>query len=255
MKPVDFRPPGCAQCAQGTDLDFDFTLAFQPIVDLHQRTIHSYEALARMPGTDSAGPVFAHVNESNQYRFDQVCRVKAIKLAAELQIPTLVNINFLPTAIYQPARCLRTTLEAAKTYQFPIERIVFEFTENLEVKNHDHINNIVDHYRDQGFKTAMDDFGAGYSGLSLLADINVDKIKLDRALIIAIHNQPKRQIMIKHLCRMAAELNIEVTAEGVEQYEELSCLADLGVRYFQGFYFARPQIEALPVVDERCFIL
>ena len=81
------------------------------------------------------GAVLAQVNEANRYRFDQSCRVKAIKGAAELGLAERLSINFLPNAIYRPEICIRTTLEAARTHGFPLERIIFEVTEGERVED------------------------------------------------------------------------------------------------------------------------
>jgi EAL domain-containing protein (putative c-di-GMP-specific phosphodiesterase class I) len=112
--PSDYWPLiSCGACADGAGLDFSFSMAFQPIVNTATRQIYSQEALVRGVRNESAAEVFTHVNESNLYRFDQACRVKAIKLAAELNISTLLNVNFMPNAVYRPELCIRTTLDAA----------------------------------------------------------------------------------------------------------------------------------------------
>ena len=104
-------------------------MAFQPIVDVKTRQIFAYEALVRGLNNESASAVFSLVNETNRYRFDQTCRVKAVKLASALGMTCNLSINFMPNAVYRPELCIRTTLQAAETYSFPIERIIFEITE------------------------------------------------------------------------------------------------------------------------------
>ncbi|MEI6116563.1 MAG: EAL domain-containing protein, partial [Burkholderiales bacterium] len=92
----------CNRCKELDDLDFDFCFAYQPIVDFHARNIFAHEALVRGINGESAFSVLAKVNDDNRYRFDQSCRVKAIKLAAELGMQELLSINFLPHAVYEP---------------------------------------------------------------------------------------------------------------------------------------------------------
>jgi EAL domain-containing protein (putative c-di-GMP-specific phosphodiesterase class I) len=123
---------GCRGCT-GSPLDFEITMAFQPIVDVNARTIFAYEALVR--GTDGApvGDILARVNDENRYAFDQRCRVLAVEMAAELGMREKLSINFMPNAVYEPSRCLRTTLEAARRTGFPIENIIFETTEDERV--------------------------------------------------------------------------------------------------------------------------
>lgn len=243
--PQNYRPLGCAECAKGVDLGFDFTMAFQPIVNMRNGDIFAHEALARGLNNEPAGVVFKQVNASNQYRFDQACRVKAVKLASELAMPSLLSINFMPNAVYRPELCIRTTLDAAERYGFPVERIIFEFTEAEEVVDIAHLRGIVEHYKLQGFKTAIDDFGAGFAGLNLLAEVQTDLVKLDMALLRDIDKDKRRQTIVKHAIHMCRELGVEVIAEGIETYEELALIGDLGVDLVQGYYISRPVFQAL----------
>ncbi len=247
-KPGDFREIACAECANGEALGFDFSMAFQPIVDIRKREVFAYEALARGLGGEPAGAVFEHVNESNLYRFDQTCRVKAIQLASRLNIPCLLSINFMPNAIYRPELCIRTTLAAAEQYQFPSDQLLFEFNEREEVVDANHILNIIEHYHSLNFKVALDDFGAGFSGLNLLADVTPDYIKLDMALIRGVDACRTRQVIISSIVTMCHELGVTVIAEGIETTGELKTLGELGIELMQGFLLARPAFEALPEI-------
>lgn len=244
----DFRDLTCRECAGGAGLGFDFSMAFQPIVNVTTSTVYAYEALVRGPGGAPAAEVFAQVNASNRYRFDQTCRVKAVKLAAELGVPSLLSINFLPNAVYRPELCIRTTLAAAETYGFPIERMIFEITEGEKVDDLPHLQGIVTHYKARGFRTAIDDFGAGYAGLNFLASIRTDLVKLDMALIRGIEQDRTRQAIVRGLLQVCADLETIVIAEGVETEAEFTTLRTFGVELFQGHYFARPAFEALPPV-------
>lgn len=248
-----YRKLGCSQCLEGVGLDFDFSFAFQPIVNAADASIFAYEALARGLEGQGAATVFANVNPTNLYAFDQACRTRAIALAVELGLDCKLNINFTPNAIYRPELCIRTTLEAARAFDFPPEQIVFEVTEGEKVVDHDHLRNIFETYRELGFGTAIDDFGAGYSGLNLLAEYQPHFIKLDRALISNIHQHRARQIICRGILQVCYELDIVVLAEGVECREEYLWLRDAGVTLFQGYYFARPGFRCLPEVDPACF--
>ncbi|WP_417509781.1 EAL domain-containing protein [Methylophaga sp.] len=239
----------CQSCTEDNNLDFDFTMAFQPIINCSNETIYGYEALVRGINNESAYSVISRVNDSNRYLFDQLCRVKAISLASKLNITSMLSINFLPNAVYVPERCIRTTFEAAKQYDLPTERIMFEFTEVEKIDDTEHVKRIVDYYQSLGFKTAVDDFGSGYSGLNLLADFQTDIIKLDMALIRHIDSNKVRQAIIKNCITMFDELNITTLAEGIETYEEYAWLRDAGIELMQGYYFAKPGFESLPEID------
>jgi EAL domain-containing protein (putative c-di-GMP-specific phosphodiesterase class I) len=104
-----------------------------------------------------------------------------------------------------------------------------------------------------GFITAVDDFGAGNSGLGLLADFQTNIIKLDMGLIRDIHKDTNRQIIIRNVLAMLRELNITALAEGIEVIEEMEWLRDSGVELMQGYLFAKPAFEQLPEVDFNAF--
>lgn len=241
----------CQSCNKDNRLDFDFTMAFQPIVNCGNNTIYGYEALVRGINNESAYSVISKLNDKNRYLFDQLCRVKAISLASQLNITSILSINFLPNAIYTPERCIRTTFEAAQQYDFPSERIMFEFTEVEKMEDTEHVKHIVDYYQSLGFKTAVDDFGAGYSGLNLLADFQTDIIKLDMALIRNIDSNKVRQSIVRNCLTMFNELNITALAEGIETYEEYLWLRDAGIDLMQGYYFAKPGFESLPDIEHE----
>lgn len=118
-------PKHCAGCKDGETLSFDFTMAFQPIVDMAARRVWGYEALVRGMEGQGAGAVLSQVNTVNRYRFDQACRVKAITSASDLfRDPHLrLSINFMPNAVYEPAACIRTSLETAQKVGFARENI------------------------------------------------------------------------------------------------------------------------------------
>ena len=242
-------PSPCRACTERPALPFEFSMAFQPIVDLRNRSLFACEALVR--GTDGSGAaaILAQVTDENRYQFDQACRVKAIELAARLQLTCYVSINFLPNAVYEPAACIRATLEAAKQHNFPLDRLLFEVTEGEKVTDHDHLKSILGEYTRRGFKTAIDDFGAGYSGLNLLAEFQPDIIKLDMALLRGIDSDPVRQAIVRGILGVCQALNIEVIAEGVETVAELTFLRGIGVYLFQGYLLARPAYEQIPDVD------
>ncbi|CAK9884856.1 MAG: Blue light- and temperature-regulated antirepressor BluF [Candidatus Erwinia impunctatus] len=246
---VGLVPVRCLNCTEHHSSGIDFTMAFQPIIDCKRKQIFGYEALVRGCNNESAFSVLSKVTDKQRYHFDQHCRVKAISLASQLGLSGVLSINFLPNAIYRPERCIQTTLEAARRYQFPVENIMFEFTENEQATDSKQLMSIIECYTKLNLRTAIDDFGAGYSGLNLLADFQTDLVKLDMALIRHIHKDRNRQIIVKHTVDMLRALNIEILAEGVETKEEYDFLKTLDIDYVQGYYFAHPGFESLPEVD------
>jgi len=225
-------------------------MAYQPVVDFAARQIYAYEALVRGPNGESAASVLAHLTDDNRYAFDQGCRSKAIETAARLGLDRRLNINFMPNAVYHPVACLRITLAAARDNAFPSNLITFEFTEDERITDRDHLKAIIEAYHRHGFQTALDDFGAGYAGLSLLADFQPDTIKIDRCLVEDIDTRKASQAIVAGVLKTADMLGLEVVAEGVERRAELATLRQLGVQRFQGYLFARPTIGRLIRDDE-----
>ncbi|MGH1573808.1 EAL domain-containing protein [Methylobacterium sp. P31] len=241
---------GCQGCKGRQPLPFDFTMAFHPIVDVSRGKVWGYEALVRGTEGQGAGQILGMVDESNRYKFDQACRVKAIELAGRLfqDAETRLSINFMPNAVYEPAACIRATLEAAHRVGFAHRQIMFEFTENERMTDVAHVQRIIAEYRKQGFATALDDFGAGYAGLNLLACFQPDFIKLDMELIRGIATSPARQTIVAGVIMMARQLGVAVIAEGVETEAELMALQAAGIQLFQGYLFAKPAVASLPAV-------
>ncbi len=242
-------PKACGQCRKEQPLDFDFCFAYQPIVDLQARTTFAHEALVRGPNGESAYSVLSKVNDDNRYTFDQACRVKAVKGAAELNMQELLSINFLPNAVYQPEACIQSTFEAARLYNFPIERIIFEVAEAEQVMDRPHLVNIFREYRRFGFNTAIDDFGAGYAGLNLLAEYQPDFLKIDMGLTRNIDQNLPRQSIVKGIVAICRDLGVNVVAEGIETKAERDFLYSVGIHLMQGYLFCKPAFQAIGEVD------
>ncbi|NDY95427.1 EAL domain-containing protein [Wenzhouxiangella limi] len=240
---------GCARCIDAPPFPISLSMAFQPIVKLSTGEIFAHEALVRGASGESAGEVFSHVTDDNLYLFDQTCRVKAIEEAARIGIATNISINFMPNAVYQAETCIQRTLQAAAEFDFPLDKIIFEVTETDAIPDRAHLRNILDYYKQRGFRTAIDDFGEGYAGLNLLSEFIPDLVKLDMALIRAIDQNPAQRKIVEHMIRLCRDLGSEVIAEGVETMAERDVLRALGVDLFQGYLFARPAFQSAGTVD------
>ena len=241
----------CSACKDGVSQPFPMTMAFQPIVDVLESRVYAYEALVRGLNNEPAGVVMAQITDENRYAFDQSCRVAAITLASRLGIEKTgakLSINFMPGAVYSPAACIRLTLETARVVGFPLDQLIFEITEMEEVTDRKHVLNIAEEYRRHGFHLALDDFGAGYSGFNLLADLKPEIIKLDMDLTRNMHERPVALAIVRSIVQLCNELGVTCIAEGVETMEEVRALRSCGVRLMQGYLLARPAFEALPPV-------
>lgn len=238
-----------SETADAAAFPVPYTMAFQPIVDAETGGVFAYEALVRGVDGSGAGAVLGHVTPGNRWVFDEGCRIKAVGLAAQCGLgrpgeTALLSINFLPNAVADPADSVASTLRAIEAAGLAPGRILFEFTEHEPIEP-GHLQAILKTYRSMGFRTAIDDFGAGYSGLTLLSRFQPDVVKLDMALVRCLDIDRVKRTIVSHLVRMAADLDVTVVAEGIETVAEYEALVDLGVTLFQGYLFARPAFEAL----------
>ncbi len=238
----------CEGCRDGAAFELPITMAFHPIVNVQERHVFAYEALVRGVDGEGAGAILSQVSDTNRYAFDQKCRVKAIELASDLKLAdqgALLSINFLPNAVYEPRACIRLTLTAALRTGFPVQRIIFEFTE-VERLDSAHVLNILRSYRAMGFKTAIDDFGSGYAGLGLISEFQPDLVKLDMELIRGIEKSTVKQAIVRNTLNMLGDLGVTPICEGVETIGEYEVLRYLGVDLMQGYLFSKPRLAALP---------
>ncbi|VXB06178.1 Diguanylate phosphodiesterase [Burkholderia sp. 8Y] len=244
---------GCAGCKTDSDTALAFAFAFQPIVDVVAGAPFAHEALVRGLKGEPAGTVLSQVIDSNRYHFDQRCRTTAIAQAVELGLEGFLSINFMPNAVYRPEACIRSTFDAAEKHGFPIERIIFETVEGENIISRPHLVDIFRAYKRFGFQTAIDDFGAGYSGLTLLADFQPDLIKLDMDLVRGIDTDSVRQRIVCGVLAICRDLGIRVIAEGIETKGERDFFLANDVRLMQGYFFAKPAFNAIPALSEASF--
>lgn len=243
------EPENCTACAEGLTQPFPFSMAFQPIVSISERRVFAYEALVRGTDGEPAQSVLKRVTRRSRYAFDQSCRRTAIELASRLGLVTsgaYLSINFIPGAMYEPEHCVRATLAAAQRAKLPLDRLILEVTEGDEIPEPEHLAKIFQVYQKFGMKRAIDDFGAGYAGLNLLAHFQPDIIKIDRQLIQDIDRSLPKRAIVRGVLSVCRELGIQPIAEGVETLSEYRTLHDFGIDLFQGYLFARPAFEAFP---------
>lgn len=224
----------------------DFSFAFQPIVDTHARAVYSHEALVRGLNNEPAYQVINRYSADRMAAFDAACRAKAIEVAARIGVHTHLNLNFLPSAALNATVGLDSTIEAANRHSFPLERIIVEATEGELIGDLAEFARIINEYRRTGMRFAIDDFGAGYSGLNLLAEFQPDIVKLDMGLVRNIQSHGPRQAITRAIAQVCVDLGIDLVVEGVETVDEFSWFSDLNVHLYQGFLFARPMFEAMP---------
>ncbi|MCB1802142.1 MAG: EAL domain-containing protein [Gammaproteobacteria bacterium] len=231
-----------------------FTHAFQAIVDTSESKVSSYEALIRGSNNESAGHVFSQVRPDDMVWFDQVSREKALLTAARLGIDCAINLNFFPSSVlFNNGTLLERTVQTAMDLGIGAERLVVELTEAELVRDTEPLRAILNNFRRKKVVIAIDDFGAGYSGLNMLAEIHPDIIKIDMALVRDIHKRGARQSIVHAIHSVCLDLGIRVIAEGVETVAEFDFLRSIGISLFQGHLFGKPSFESLSAVHFPTF--
>ena len=223
----------------------DVQTVFQPIVNMKDQSIIGYEALTRGPkGTEFESPymLFDIATESDLlFELDRLCRRKALMGAANLEAPYKLFVNTLPMTIRDPEFQGQLMVDFLKGMNLHPSRIVLEITERLAIENYSLFLEAMNYFTDVGFAVAVDDMGAGYSGLEKIVHLKPNYLKFDLLMVRDIDTSFVKREMLKAILSLAEKVKANVIAEGVETQEELKTLLDLGITYGQGFLFARPE--------------
>lgn len=227
---------------------------YQPIVSLLDATILGYEALSRGPlGSILEMPdrLFRVAESYNlTWELEYLCRTKAIEKAGFAIGDHKLFINVDPKVIYDEKFRKGITRDLIDKNHMDPSNIIFEITERTSIEDYKSFREVVKNYMGQGYKIAIDDTGAGYSGLRMLAEIHPQYIKIDLDLIRDIDKKSINQILIKTLNDFAYATNMFIIAEGIETIDELNTLIDLGVQYGQGYLLCKPKPEFEQLTEE-----
>ena len=227
----------------------DCSFAFQPIIDPLMQQIVSLEALIRTPDGGAPGDYFAQFPGEEIYAADIKAKGVAFALAKKLDIQgQTLSVNLLPMSLVMVPNAVELLLNEIRQNGLVPEQVVVEVTENEVISRLEEFTIAVKQLRAAGISIALDDFGAGFAGLSLLSRFQPDKIKIDRNLITDVHKSGPKQAIVHAILKCCSSLEISVIAEGVEKPEEWMWLEAAGISNFQGYLFARPQLNGIPAV-------
>ncbi|MBI5520677.1 MAG: EAL and GGDEF domain-containing protein [Desulfovibrio sp.] len=217
---------------------------FQPIADFASGTILAWEALARGPegsAFQSPAVLFDFAEQSGKlFALERLCRERAIRCLGTIAQGQKLFLNIHPKTMADPEFTHGKTLELLEEVGLAPENIVFEITERHSINEFALFHRTLDHYRSQGYLVAVDDAGAGYSGLTSVAQIRPEFIKIDMSLIQGIDKDPVKRALIETFVTFADKIGSKIIAEGIESQAQAACLIDIGVHYGQGYYLARP---------------
>lgn len=220
---------------------------FQPIVSLKSGDILGYEALSRITcesDIENTEMLFEVAGKYNRlWDLELICRTKALESAYKFMVPPynkklFMNVN--PNTMHDDAFKKGFTREFLRQYKIAPHNVIFEITERNVIDDMDGFKSTVSHYKSQEYKIAIDDAGAGYSGLNLISDVNPNFIKLDMKLIRNINEDNLKGALVMGMVEFSQASNVRLIAEGIETYEELETIIKLGVQYGQGYFIKQP---------------
>ena len=225
-------------------LDHRVHSVYEPIVEVDTNVVFAYEALARGPeGSEFHAPIAMFTEAERQgmvYELDCLCRASGLNGAIGFPEDSKLFLNVLPSAIHDPnfrEECLIATLEECELS--PCD-VVFEVSEQESIRDFEAFREMRDYYRKLGFAFALDDTGSGYAGLEALLEISPEYIKVDRAFVSGVDEDPVRQDVLRALRAVADKTGAKIIGEGLDTLAELAMLSELGVDYGQGWLFGHP---------------
>lgn len=231
----------------------EFQVYFQPKINLQESKVSSAEALSRLILPDGhvmmPGNYIPHfeknglIKEFDFYILEEVCDYLSRwkKVYRDMLDPLPISVNFSRSHFTDPS-FIDSLQETLNRYDVPAHLIEVEITETLAIQNIAEFNNVIHNLHELGVKCALDDFGVNQSSLSILKDIDIDILKIDRSFLVGNDNNHKKAIILKTIIELARNLEITSVAEGAETKIQVDYLKEFGCDEIQGWYFS----HALP---------
>lgn len=235
----------------------NLTTVFQPIVSLNQQNIIGYEALTRGPVNSLLHQPIRLFEAAECYdlttRLEYTCREVALDNYAKLNLPGKLFLNVSPNVLLEPDFKQGQTLQYLSRLGMGPNQVVIELTEHHRIIDFNLMQEAVMHYRSMGFEIALDDLGAGYSGLRLWAELLPEYVKIDKHFTKDLHKDSIKLNFVRSIQQMAYSMNCYVIAEGIETWETYNAVANLGIAFAQGYYFAKPCEQPSIHIDQNLF--
>ncbi len=236
------------------------SVVFQPLVSLVTSSCVACECLVR--GDREGVPVGAETLLSNaqilgmSHELDHAAWRAALKQGRNLMQNRLaLFLNFTPSSVHNSTFDVKQTKAMCHEMGVDISQLVFEVTEAEKVHDFDFLKRVMQEYRAEGAKIALDDLGSGYSSILRLADLRPDYVKLDQRLVHGAYGDHLRCVLLKAVTEAAHKLSIRVVAEGVETEDDLRFCVEIGADLVQGYFLAHPAEVAPPISPEALRVL
>lgn len=224
---------------------------YQPICCAATQQIHDYEALIRLKTPDGLiyPSVFIEVAEQNSLisklglaLFEKVCQdIKSAQLPPSIKVA--VNLSAMQ---FQEPKLLSQLELIAKNHTLSLANFNFEVTETATMQNINSMVSILLDFQQKSCQLFLDDFGTGFASLSMLKNLPINVVKIDRSFISELETSSDAQNLVKAMIAMAKALSLKIVTEGVETHAQLDWLCQQQVDYIQGYLLGKPQKEFLP---------
>lgn len=231
----------------------EFVIYYQPKYNLKKGKYGGAEALVRWHKKDgsivppsefiSFFEKKGFITKVDMYVLKEVCSTLRRWIDEGIEIVT-VSVNISKIDFYKGS-LLSDIIEIVDRYKIPHKYIELEMTETIAAENLEEFINFADRCREAGFSVSMDDFGSGYSSLTMMKELNIDIIKLDKSMFsdnIIDERFNKAKIIIEHIIDLSKQLNIKVVAEGIESKELVDILIEMNCDMIQGYYYGKPML-------------
>lgn len=221
-----------------------FRIVYQPIVSLQTGEILGWEALTRGPQDSyflSPAVIFNFAEEVGLlFPLEKVCRELSIQNFGKLTKDQKLFLNIHPQTVNDSQFVKGETRKFLKDSSLNSTNLVFEITERQGIHDFSQFNKTLSHYRNQGYRIAVDDAGAGFSSLQTIAEVKPEYIKIDSSLVQNINTNRVKQALLETFVTFAQKIGCYIIAEGIETEQELKTLRTIGVHFGQGYFLARP---------------
>src|SRR5579864_2594706 len=236
------------------------SVVFQPLLSLATGTCVACECLVR--GDREGVPVGAESMLANagilgiSHELDHAAWCAALKQGRDfMKTGKALFLNFTPSSVHNSTFDVKKTKAMCQEMGVDISQLVFEVTEAEKVNDFEFLKRVMQEYRAEGAKIALDDLGSGYSSILRLADLRPDYVKLDQRLVHGAYGDHLRSVLLKAVTEAAHKLNIRVVAEGVETEDDLRFCIEIGADLAQGYFLAHPAEVAPPISSEALRVL
>lgn len=238
------------------------SVVFQPIIEWggSGKKLHALECLIRGPrGTnlEAAEILLEYARRKHEEsRVDRMCIKTAFEAARVLSSDARLCVNVHASTLCRDADIAPYLCRTAEAHWIDPSRLTVEIIEHMPAWDGPAFLRAIDRLRDMGVKIALDDVGLGQSNYKMILDTRPDYFKIDRYLVLGVHDDDRRQAILESICQLAVRFHARVVAEGVENTDDYDTVLALGIDLIQGHLFSKarslPEFLASPVVAGVC---